>query len=437
MYKKASQISYTSRNIKSNDTISEEIPGAPLFVSSFVPWDKELLTIGLAQRFLVMLEAVHRQWGAVNVILLSSDANADSMESKNQAINLLRQASHLTTNIKILKTEPAQKAFSSAIATLANYFRPDSPPFTISKHSLRELRTSVTRIKPKAIFAHRLITFRALRMAGVAQEYPMYLDLDDIEHIARYRAVTTPPFYRTKILGVWHCLPLALEERAAGKICKKVLVCSSLDLIKIRRLQSLGNYLVTPNSIAMPFNKIKDTKPSNKIEVLFVGALTYSPNIAGLQWFLNKVWAKVLESRPNARLIIAGKGGENVNIPREVQSTVETLGYVHDISHLYERAAISICPLLSGGGTRIKIIESAAHGVPTVSTTIGTEGLSFRDGDSILIRDSPADFSAAVANLLANQELRQKISINSKKVFMEKYERNSVIENLSKSLALI
>ena len=76
------------------------------------------------------------------------------------------------------------------------------------------------------------------------------------------------------------------------------------------------------------------------------------------------------------------------------------MGAVQDVRPHYQRSSISICPIQSGSGTRIKILEAMSIGTPVVSTAIGAEGLDVVSGKNIIMADRPHDFAKAIIYLL-------------------------------------
>jgi glycosyltransferase involved in cell wall biosynthesis len=100
---------------------------------------------------------------------------------------------------------------------------------------------------------------------------------------------------------------------------------------------------------------------------------------------------------------------------------VTLTGYVDDVRPYLAQAACFIVPLRVGGGTRLKILAAWAAGMPVVSTSIGCEGLDARDGWNILVRDDPSSFALAVAQVLADAELRQTLSKNARKTAEDTY----------------
>jgi glycosyltransferase involved in cell wall biosynthesis len=76
------------------------------------------------------------------------------------------------------------------------------------------------------------------------------------------------------------------------------------------------------------------------------------------------------------------------------------IGFVEDVRDALARYAVFICPILTGSGVRVKLLEAYAAGIPVVSTTIGAEGLSKHDGDTCALADAPADFATKTIALL-------------------------------------
>jgi len=133
--------------------------------------------------------------------------------------------------------------------------------------------------------------------------------------------------------------------------------------------------------------------------LLFVGNFQHLPNQEALLWFWQKVWPAVRRERPQARLIIVGAQAGPGFGDLYSRDGAQFLGQVEDIREPLERYAVFVCPVLSGSGVRVKLLEVFAAGIPAVSTGIGAEGLP---SDVLSLAEGPGDFARKAADLLAD-----------------------------------
>jgi glycosyltransferase involved in cell wall biosynthesis len=186
-----------------------------------------------------------------------------------------------------------------------------------------------------------------------------------------------------------------LAGRAAGISCVSRRDADSLEALGARRPP-----LVVPNGVDLLRYRMRAEAPVEEV-VFFVGDLSWPPNADGVRWLRERVWPALKRARPAARAEVLGR-----EAPADVAAFAGPdwvlPGEGGDTRPYWARAAVAVVPLLAGGGTRLKILEAAACGVPVVSTRVGAEGLDFAAGEEILLRDAPDDFAAAVAGLLAD-----------------------------------
>jgi polysaccharide biosynthesis protein PslH len=124
-----------------------------------------------------------------------------------------------------------------------------------------------------------------------------------------------------------------------------------------------------------------------------------------------RVWPKLRSIvRYPLRFVIAGPGA-----PREVRNLARRPGIVvaggfEDVAPLYRQAALAVVPIRAGGGTRIKLLESAKYGVPVVATSFGAEGTGLRSGHELMLADNERDFAASCARLLVDGRLSSRLA---------------------------
>ena len=164
--------------------------------------------------------------------------------------------------------------------------------------------------------------------------------------------------------------------------------------------------------------------------LIFPGALTYRANFDAMDFFLKAVFPLIRARRPSTTLCITGRTN-GVPLHRlPLNNGVTLTGYLADVRPAVAQSQVCVTPLLTGGGTRFKVLEAMALGTPVVSTSKGAEGLEAIPGEDILIADEPADFAAAVLRLLGDESLRAKLAANGLKLVQERYEWDRIGEKL-------
>ncbi len=136
--------------------------------------------------------------------------------------------------------------------------------------------------------------------------------------------------------------------------------------------------------------------------MLFLGSFRHDPNRVAMDWFAGEVMPLVLARQPKARLLVAGSDPPPGHAYSDFNGALQMLGFVPDVREALGRYAVFVCPVLSGSGVRVKLLEAFAAGIPVVSTTVGAEGLATRDGEFCAIADDPAGFAERVLHLFEN-----------------------------------
>ena len=164
------------------------------------------------------------------------------------------------------------------------------------------------------------------------------------------------------------------------------------------------------------YNNIKAEKRPNTL--IFTGSFKYHANYEAMHWFIREVFPLVLERVPDAQLIITG---DHANLPLPPSGKITLTGYVEDVKTLIASSSVSIAPLLSGGGSRLKILEAMALGIPVVATLKGAEGLDVIDGEHILLANSPMEYAECVIKLLNDENLCLQLAKKARMLMQEKY----------------
>lgn len=256
---------------------------------------------------------------------------------------------------------------------------------------------------------------------------PVLWDMNDLETLKYVRELKITPWSKGKPLRYLQTIGLLAEERRAARAADLGFVCSEIDQ---RRAASFlgGEFRTAPNAVQVPETPMRvDGGPPS---VLFVGFFGYDPNRDAADWFIDDIWPRILEQMPEAQLRIAGSRHERLQACGKELRNVELLGFVPDLVAEYARSHVFVCPVRSGSGTRVKLLEAAAYARPIVSTRLGVEGIDFEHGNSAMLADSVDDFARCCLELLADRARAARLGANAWELIHRRYARSSVIERI-------
>lgn len=207
----------------------------------------------------------------------------------------------------------------------------------------------------------------------------------------------------------------------------EVVVVSETDAKYLRR-HGLGSHVVHNGVDTMACKQIAPAR--NSTNLLFVGNLSYEPNVDGVEWFCESVLPRIQAMVPSTTLTVIGHSPPGRIRELAGRGGITVVGSVGDVEPFYRSSAIAIVPLRAGSGTRIKILEAMSFGRTVVSTSIGSEGLSVVDGHHLLLADEATEFAARIVRLLRSPGERQRIVRAARRLVEQKYEWNRSAETL-------
>lgn len=214
---------------------------------------------------------------------------------------------------------------------------------------------------------------------------------------------------------------LASAERSFCASFEVNTVVSEQDRQLLQEISPQGHYHVVENGVDTQ-HFAPATSEAETHSVIFTGLLGWGPNVSAMNFLVERVWGEVKNKFADARLYLAGKNPpENVRRWPERDSSITVVANPEDMRPWLARAAVAVCPILEGGGTRLKILDAMAMGKAVVSTTIGCEGLRVTHGENILVADTPRDFAARLIGLFENEELRRQMGAAGRALVEREY----------------
>jgi glycosyltransferase involved in cell wall biosynthesis len=196
-----------------------------------------------------------------------------------------------------------------------------------------------------------------------------------------------------------------------------ILVTSCNDAKLVREIVPDSRVTVYPNALPL----IVPPPRSDRQEIIFSGNLEYAPNIQAVRFFHRNVWPALQSRWPKLKWKILSKNPGSIRDLALRDPDIQVTGFVEDAVAVIAQAQVAVVPLLAGSGTRIKILEAWAAGTPVVSTTLGAEGLEYRDREHLVLADDAESFTAAVSELLALPVNRERIGAAGRRLYEEQY----------------
>lgn len=198
-------------------------------------------------------------------------------------------------------------------------------------------------------------------------------------------------------------------EREVCRSVRRVVSVSADDSRTMCELFGLDEVPSVPTGVDTEFFSPQSAEPV--ADLVFLGSMDWMPNIDGIQYFYKEIWPRIVEQRPETTVAVVGRrpSAAIVELSR-LDERIRVTGTVDDVRPYLWGSTVSIVPLRIGGGTRLKIYESMAAGLPCVSTTIGAEGLQIHPPDDIRIADEPEAFAAQCVELLSEPQTAEHIA---------------------------
>jgi len=305
-----------------------------------------------------------------------------------------------------------------------------SLPFLLVGHTSAEMKKKIIELLNSKLFnVIHVETFYVYQ--NLPRTYlPTVLVEHNIEYLVYKRYMEVAPMYLRPLLAVDIKKIKIWEERFWKKASALVAVSE-----KEREQMKRADAVVVPNGVDtdvfVPKKKTYDRKAKH---VLFIGDFKWIQNIQAVQWILKEIWPQIElnvgSSEQKVKLWIVGK---------HIPESLKALG-THNVLFeenapdetwkIYQKADVLLAPIMVGGGTSYKILESMACGVPVVTTRLGVEGIGAKHEKEALVGKSAEEIAGLVEKALTNATLTQSLTKNARKLIEEKYSWKKIAKDL-------
>ena len=370
-------------------------------VSILTTWHPEPADNGAKQRIQGIVRELSRAFGVVVVSLLPTNEVRDDLP---RVPDVVAQYA-----LPLPAFNPGTLRSKAALLGAL----PRSLIATWSPETAREIGKIVERHTSAAVIGADLRTLRYL--LPIPPEVVRILDEPNVS-----------PFTLDDSPGGWHRQPR--QSLRAWKYGRLLRYCQSeVDAFVVASAQE--DHALRTFSDAIEPRRLENAvltlperpwSPNGGARLLYTGSLTYEPNMEAATSFAERVLPAIRSEAPRAEFVVTGR------LPAQVpdvltQPNVRLTGMVSSLDELMRSSSVFVVPLHSGTGTRIKILEALAYGMPVVSTSKGAEGLPVRDGTHLLIADTYDEFAAATLRLQSDHDLATGLGEEGRRLVTERF----------------
>lgn len=257
---------------------------------------------------------------------------------------------------------------------------------------------------------------------------PGLVDVDDVPTQVYQQRLSNEPLGKFKRWVIERHVK-ALEARLPDRLTKfaHVWVANPNDVVNMPHPTASS----LPNIPYLGVNTPLPPLPPNQEDrqIGFIGTLDYDVNITGIDFFIQQVWPRILQAQPGAKFLLYGMGASDRNKARWRRVPgVEVVGFVENIRNAYEQCAFTVVPLLTGGGSKIKVPESLAYGRTCVVTPHSLRGFehALQHDDSLLVAEQPHAIANQCLQLLNDRQLRDRLADRGYAQVCEHFSFNTV-----------
>ena len=259
-----------------------------------------------------------------------------------------------------------------------------------------------------------------------------------VEHDVAFRS-----FRRRRGLDFHHRYP---DSRAFGASALdsvrleryEIRACREVDQIHVMSEEDgafLSAYLsdrtqrirLVPNAVDTEY--YRPAQEETRRGVLFVGNFENLPNLDAFEYFTSEIWPRLRQRMPEAEVSVVGAKMPDSIRAWDGRDGIRIVGTVPDMRPYYHRHRLLACPIRAGSGTRLKLLEAYAAGIPAVATRLAAEGIEGQDGEHLLVADDPESFVEAMERLLRDEELAASIATAAMGLAVERYDWSASAEN--------
>ena len=307
---------------------------------------------------------------------------------------------------------------SNTVASFARFLF-GARPYNVERYASPSLLNAISQVRSESFDLAHIEMPQVWPCAIACRGLPIVLGTQNVEsEILKQMANAC----RNPVKRILYRIETAKMRRFEESAWRSAQLCLTVSELERAEVVASG---VEPDRVVTVANGVDIVRFAfaprlGRKRLMFLGGLDYHPNLDALQWLLTNVWPRVHTGDPDAQLLLAGRGMEKFGASG-LPPGVQCIGDPSDVPSCFGEADGLLVPLRIGGGTRLKVLEAMAAGLPVIATTRGGEGTSAVDGKHLLLADTPDDFVDCCIRLLDDPLLGAKLAGNARRLVEDSY----------------
>lgn len=398
-----------------------------LWVSHLVPYPPKGGVLQRAYNLILQVSQHHDVYlFAFNQNRLLVDSLPDSKDPMSDAVEKL---SSICKAIKVVPIESESRRFGKIRLALRSLI-------SLKGYTERWLYSSAAE-SALAEFAadvqFDVVHFDTISLAHLRNVVPgksAMLDHHNIESAMLFRRAEKEGSWVKRIYFYQEALKLRRYEKEVCKVFDCHIVCSDEDGKRLHEIDPSLDIRLVPNGVDVDYFKGSNEVRSD--ELIFAGGLSWYPNLDAMCFFAKEVWPLLKVRRPGLVMNLIGKNpsAELVDLGK-ADSDFIVHGFVDDVRVFANRSKVYVCPIRDGGGTKLKVLDAFALGVPMVAHPLAVEGIDVNKDLHVSLATTPEEFVDKIIQLLDDETARNRMSAAARSLVEEKYSFKSIGRNLS------
>jgi len=270
--------------------------------------------------------------------------------------------------------------------------------------------------------------------AAAFGDLPLVLNHHNIESQMLHRRAERDPGVMRRLYCRREAAKLQRYEREACRRAAVNITVSALDAERLLALVPGVRARVVENGVDIEYFHPARTR-GRAGSLVFAGTMNWYPNQEAMRFFLREVWPLLLAENPERHLTVIGREPPAEVLVATRQGRVSAPGFVEDVRPYLAEAAIYVCPIRDGGGTRLKVLDALAMQKPLVATGLAVEGLELVKDEHYLRAESPADFVRQIRRLEESPELCERLGANGRRLVEARYAWDEIGRRLEQAYA--